>query len=117
MTDSKDPHPPTPLGGAGPSLSRRERCIRLAAPAVLLALSACASQIDAGVAPAPGTPGFLWGLWHGFVFPFAWIGSLFDPDIAVYAVPNTGGWYDFGFFLGVTVLGGGSWFSSKRKKG
>lgn len=82
-----------------------------------LALAACASQIDVGVAKEAGTPGFLWGLWHGFVFPFAWIGSLFNPDIAVYAVPNNGGWYDFGFFLGITVLGGGSWFSSKRKSG
>jgi hypothetical protein len=30
-------------------------------------------------------------------------------------VPNRGGWYDFGFFLGITVLGGGSFFGSKRK--
>ena len=44
----------------------------------------------------------------------SWIGSLFDPKIAVYAVPNNGGWYDFGFFVGITVLGGGSWFGSKR---
>jgi len=117
MTDGIDPHPPTPRRGAGPSLSPGERRGRLAAAAaLLLALTACASQIDAGVAHDAGTPGFLWGLWHGFVFPFAWIGSLFDPDIAVYAVPNNGGWYDFGFFLGVTVLGGGSWFSSKRKR-
>lgn len=80
-----------------------------------LLVSACAVQIDAGVASGEGVPGFWWGLWHGFIFPFAWIGSLFDPDIAVYAVPNNGGWYDFGFFLGITVLGGGSWFSSKKK--
>ncbi|MEP5937908.1 MAG: hypothetical protein ABJ239_06240 [Erythrobacter sp.] len=89
---------------------------RIFAIAVLaVALSACASQIDAGVAAGGDTPGFLWGLWHGFIFPFAWIGSLFDPDVAVYAVPNNGGWYDFGFFLGVTVLGGGSLFSSKKR--
>jgi hypothetical protein len=81
-----------------------------------LLLTACASQIDAGVVRDAGAPGFLWGLWHGFIFPFAWIGSLFSDDIAVYAVPNNGGWYDFGFFLGITVLGGGSWFSSKKKR-
>ena len=118
MIDSPDPHPSTPPSGAGPSPSGRERGARLAAACLLvLALSACASQIDAGVAKDAATPGFWWGLWHGFIFPFAWIGSLFDEDIAVYAVPNTGGWYDFGFFLGITVLGGGSWFSSKRKRG
>lgn len=82
-----------------------------------LAVSACASQIDAGVSAAPETPGFLWGLWHGFIFPWSFIGSLFSPDIAVYAVPNNGGWYDFGFFVGVTVLGGGSFFGSKKRSG
>ena len=84
---------------------------------MVLALSACASQIDAGVSQDSGVPGFWWGLWHGFVFPWAWIGSLFDPDIAVYAVPNKGAWYDGGFFLGITVLGGGSFFGSKGRKG
>jgi hypothetical protein len=87
---------------------------RTVALLALLGLAACARQIPAGVAHAPDTPGFLLGLWHGFVFPWAWIGSLFDPHIAVYAVPNDGGWYDFGFFIGITVLGGGSWFGSKR---
>ena len=53
-----------------------------------LLLSACASQIDQAVSEAPSTPGFLWGLWHGFIFPWSWIGSLFSPDIAVYAVPE-----------------------------
>ncbi len=94
----------------------RSARIVAAAPLTVL-LSACASQVDAGVADEAGTPGFWWGLWHGFVFPWAWIGSLFDSDIAVYAVPNRGGWYDFGFFLGITVLGGGSWFSSKQRSG
>ncbi len=84
--------------------------------AAFLLLSACASQIPAAVEQSGDAPGFLLGLWHGFIFPFAWIGSLFEPDIAVYAVPNRGGWYDFGFFLGITVLGGGSWLSSKRRR-
>jgi hypothetical protein len=88
-----------------------------AAIGLLMLLAACARAVPEAVAHTAQTPGFLWGVWHGFVFPFAWIGSLFDEGIAVYAVPNNGGWYDFGFFLGVTVLGGGSWFSSKRRKG
>ena len=83
--------------------------------AAVLLLSACATQIDAGVASGPDVPGFWWGLWHGFIFPFAWIGSLFSDDIAIYAVPNQGGWYDFGFFCGITVLGGGSLFGSKKR--
>jgi len=85
------------------------------ASALAILLSACASQISEGVSHAPDVPGFWWGLWHGFIFPWSFIGSLFRPDIAVYAVPNSGGWYDFGFFLGITVLGGGSFFGSKRR--
>jgi hypothetical protein len=69
-------------------------------------LSACATQSAAAVAPA--APGFLLGVWHGFIFPLAWIVSLFVPEVAVYAVPNNGGWYDFGYFLGITVFGVGA---------
>src|SRR3954469_17949031 len=69
-------------------------------------LAACATQVHSAVAPA--APGFLLGLWHGFIFPVAWALSLFLPDIAVYAVPNNGGWYDFGYFLGIVVFGVGA---------
>lgn len=86
------------------------------ATSLVLALAGCADQIDAGVERAGDSPGFWWGLWHGFIFPWSWIGSLFWDDIAVYAVPNRGGWYDFGFFLGITVLGGGSFFGSKKRR-
>ena len=92
------------------------RTLLVAVPLALL-LSACATQIPAAVEQGRDVPGFWFGLWHGFIFPWSWIGSLFTPDIAIYAVPNKGGWYDFGFFLGVTVLGGGSWFGSRRKRG
>lgn len=72
-----------------------------------LALAACAAhQSAAGV--APGAPGFWLGVWHGFIFPVAWIVSVFVPDVAVYAVPNNGGWYDFGYFVGIMFLGVGS---------
>ncbi|HEV2818634.1 MAG TPA: hypothetical protein VGW40_15600 [Allosphingosinicella sp.] len=77
-----------------------------AALAALAALSACAHQSAAAVAPA--APGFLFGLWHGFIFPVAWVISLFAPEVAVYQVPNNGGWYDFGYFLGIVVFGVGA---------
>jgi hypothetical protein len=79
---------------------------RFAPALLLLSLAACARQ--AGDAVAPGAPGFLHGLWHGFVFPVSWVLSLFMPDVAVYAVPNNGGWYDFGYFLGIVVFGVGA---------
>nr|WP_221413841.1 hypothetical protein [Sphingobium lignivorans] len=74
----------------------------------MLALAACARQSAQAVSTAPDTPGFLLGLWHGFIFPVAWLLSLIFPDVAIYAVPNTGGWYDFGYFLGIVVFGVGA---------
>jgi hypothetical protein len=74
--------------------------------ATLPLLAACAKQVPAGV--VPGAPGFLLGLWHGFIFPVAWFISLVVPDVAIYAVPNNGGWYDFGYFLGICVFGVGA---------
>lgn len=74
----------------------------------LAALTACARQSAEAVSTAPGTPGFLYGLWHGFIFPVAWLLSLVSDRVAVYAVPNNGGWYDFGYFLGIVVFGVGA---------
>lgn len=83
--------------------------IRLRTAAALAALSllaACAKQVPTAV--VAGEPGFLLGLWHGFIFPVAWFLSLVVPEVAIYAVPNNGGWYDFGYFLGICVFGVGA---------
>ena len=70
-------------------------------------LTACAAT-QAPAAVAPGAPGFWLGLWHGFIFPVAWVVSLFVDSVSLYAVPNNGGWYDFGYFLGIVVFGVGA---------
>jgi hypothetical protein len=80
---------------------------KLFAVSPAFALAACAAS-QASDAVAPAAPGFLLGLWHGFIFPVAWVVSLFVSQIAVYAVPNNGGWYDFGYFLGIVVFGVGA---------
>ena len=54
--------------------------------------------------------GFWGGLWHGIIIPFSWFCSLFNDDVAIYAINNNGGWYNFGFVLGI----GGLSFSSKK---
>ena len=59
-------------------------------------------------------PGFLKGLLHGFILLFSFIGSLFS-DYEIYAFPNAGGWYDFGFLLGVLMFFGGGGAGAKRK--
>jgi hypothetical protein len=95
-----------------------DRARALAPLAALAALSACAAtQTQAAVAPA--APGFLLGLWHGFIFPVAWLISLFVDEVAIYAVPNSQtparrltGWSAMPFatasFLGIAVFGIGA---------
>lgn len=78
----------------------------------LIIFTACATQpIDNAADP----PGFLYGLFHGFIILFSFIASLFT-DYEIYAFPNTGGWYDFGFLIGVMMFWGGGGASSKRRK-
>lgn len=58
--------------------------------------------------------GFLYGLIHGFITPISFIASLFKDDVAIYAINNTGAWYDFGFLLGSS--GWGFLAGNKSKK-
>ena len=59
--------------------------------------------------------GFLGGLWHGIIAPISFVGSLFMDDVAMYAVNNNGGCYDFGFVIGAGILfGGGSKATNRR---
>ena len=81
---------------------------------VALALAACVAKQSTN-AVSPTAPGFLEGVWHGFIFPIAWIISLFTDKIAVYAVPNNGAWYNFGYFVGICFLGVGARSSKKTR--
>ena len=79
---------------------------------ILFALGAvvsCATQ------PVPGSanpPGFFLGLFHGVTMFFSLIGSIFT-DYRIYAFPNSGGWYDFGYFLGAASAFGGAGAGSR----
>ena len=97
--------PARPHGQASGFRASPSAAFLLLGSAMLLA-GCAATQTNAAVAPA--APGFLLGLWHGFIFPVAWLLSLFMPDVAIYAVPNNGGWYDFGYFIGIVFLGVGA---------
>lgn len=68
---------------------------------------------------AEGAAGFLLGLWHGFIALFTFIISLFSDNVGVYEVHNNGGWYNFGFILGVMMFfgGGGGGASKSRCRG
>ncbi len=80
-------------------------------------LGGCADQITFSQAEVHDPVGFWHGLWHGIILPFAWVISLFDSDVAIYAIYNNGGWYDFGFTLGAAgLLGGGTRATPKTER-
>ena len=62
----------------------------------------------------PQAPGFLLGLWHGFIAPVAFLVSLFREHVRIYAFPNLGRWYDFGFMRGIGGFSGGLFAGSRR---
>lgn len=76
---------------------------------VVLVLAACAAPANDVVAQgATQPPGFWLGLWHGLISPITLIISWFSDTVGIYAVRNRGGWYDFGFMIGVSIVFGGS---------
>ena len=85
----------------------------------LLVLAGCAAGpntlINSGAADE--IAGFWRGIWHGIIAPIAFIISLFSDKINIYEVHNNGGWYNFGFLLGLCVFcNGGRRKSRKHKK-
>lgn len=80
--------------------------------AAMLLLSAC----------APGTEnftddraGFFWGIWHGWIAPFALIWHIFNDSVRIYETNNTGIWYDVGFYVAI-ISGFGSLGLSRGRK-
>jgi len=73
-------------------------------------LSSCATQ---PVPSAVDPPGFFSGLLHGFTILFSLIWSIFS-DSRIYAFPNSGGWYDLGYFWGAAAFLGSSGAASRR---
>lgn len=49
--------------------------------------------------------GFWAGLWHGILSPLTFLIGLFSTKVKMYETNNNGGWYDFGFLIGVGTHG------------
>jgi len=88
---------------------------------IILALIISMSIFLSSCAPGSGTynesrkAGFFTGVWHGWIAPVTLIWGLFNNNIRVYEVNNTGWWYDFGFYIAI-VGGFGSFALSRKKK-
>ena len=77
---------------------------------LMLLLTACSAGDAQFTSETPA--GFWFGLWHGVISFISLIIHLFNDSVTVYELNNTGGWYDFGFLLGVICIwGGGSHMS------
>ena len=88
--------------------------------AVLLLVTACApgpNEFRATGNAEGQVAGFWLGVWHGFISPVTFVISLFNDNVGIYEVHNNGGWYNFGFMFGVTmILGGGGGGAGRRSK-
>lgn len=85
---------------------------------VMVLLAACAAGPNelTGTLNVEGeVAGFWLGLWHGFISPVAFIISLFNDRVNIYEVANNGGWYNFGFMMGVAIIFGGGGNRSRSK--
>lgn len=82
---------------------------------LVVALTSCLATQAPG-ARIPSEPSFLHGLWHGFMAPLSFIISLFTDAVRVYAVPNVGRWYDFGFLLGIGGFSSGIFAGSRSRR-
>ena len=76
---------------------------------LICTLTGCADYVTFAQAANITPVGFWYGLWHGFLLPFSWFCSLFSDHVAIYAIYNNGGWYNFGF-----VFGCAGWFSGVK---
>jgi hypothetical protein len=84
----------------------------LAALAVLWLVGGCAAGNERYLErPA----GFWAGLWHGVILIVTFIISLFSDSVTVYEAHNSGGWYNFGFVLGVLIMAGNGGRACCRK--
>ena len=95
--------------------------LRLLLVVVVLTLlvTACAAGVNPNVdvASADGEiAGFWIGLWHGIITPVTFVISLFTENVNIYEIHNSGGWYDFGFVLGVGTFLGGSGRGIRRRR-
>ena len=85
--------------------------------AVILVLAACApGPNDAERTPsAKGkVAGFWMGLWHGLISPITFVISLFNKNVRLYEVHNSGGWYNFGFVIGAGLFLSGGILGKKK---
>ena len=96
-------------------MKKRIAILFITSVVVLLALSGCIP--GDGSYTATKTAGFFWGIWHGWLAPLSLIIGIFDKNIRLYEINNTGWWYDFGYYMAIiSGFGGLSFYRRKNRK-
>ncbi len=83
---------------------------------LLVGCAAGPNQLAKTAGPQGKAAGFWLGLWHGLIAPVTFIISLFTNTVGMYEVHNNGGWYNFGFLLGMMILLGGGGSGAARRR-
>lgn len=98
-------------------MSTRRSLLLLVAVLGVLLLSSCAAGPNPEAGAGQDPAGFWYGLWHGFIAPVTFVISLFTDEVSIYEVRNSGGWYDFGYVVGLSLIfsGGGGAAGSRRR--
>jgi hypothetical protein len=84
-----------------------------------LLLAGCAAGPNALVGSADDEgrlAGFWLGIWHGVIAPVTFVISLFSERVHLYEVHNNGGWYNFGFMIGLWISIAGPAGAGVRKR-
>jgi len=82
---------------------------------ICLALTGCMAGVTEYSESTP--PGFLTGVWHGWIAPIALILRICGMDsVRMYETANAGIAYDLGFYMAVISGFGGLALSRKKKK-
>jgi len=103
-------------------MNRVAVCVLVVVVAVLLTGCAAGPNELKGSANKEGVVAGFWrGLWNGLIAPVTFVISLFTSKVQLYEVHNNGGWYNFGFLLGVMITfgsgGGGARGAAARRSG
>lgn len=77
-----------------------------------LVLAGCAAGDTRFTVEEPA--GFWMGLWHGLIACVTLVLGIFYDSVEIYERNNSGGWYDFGFLIGIMSLSGSGHHSHRK---
>ena len=100
-------------------MNHKQKKVEIIKPFHLMAIVSLAIFTVIGCLPGDGAAteykpaGFFSGIWHGLLCWLSLIISVFNDNIRIYEIDNSGWWYDLGYLLGISAIGSGGAFSFK----